>query len=311
MRCVLALVFVVPPLASALLNVKNLQEEHACAAEDTQHRAQLQNKLAGVCEEMCKQVGAYPKCAQCPGFVAPDSTPGVMTWDELLEYMDNLVSWGADTVKGWHKQASALQKSQHAALSVVQKKQLTTDGACAAEDLMHRSEVQNKLAGVCEDMCKSVGAYPNCAQCPGFVQPDSTPGVMTWDELLEYMDNLVAWGQDTIKAWHKEASAIQKDHHAVLSVVEARNTIEEKSCTAEDLQQRTQLQNKLAQVCEEMCKQVGAYPNCAQCPAFVAPDSTPGVMTWDELLEHMDNLVAWGQDTIKAWHKEASALQTS
>merc|ERR1712203_1166537 len=26
------------------------------------------------------------------------------------------------------------------------------------------------------------------------------------------------------------------------------------------------------------------------------PDSTPGVMTWEELLEHMDNLVAWGQD---------------
>merc|ERR1719449_121449 len=56
-----------------------------------------------------------------------------------------------------------------------------------------------------------------------------------------------------------------------------------------------------------MCKEVGAYPKCAQCPKFVQPDATPGVMTWPELLEHMDNLVAWGQDSIKDWHKQASA----
>jgi len=68
-------------------------------------------------------------------------------------------------------------------------------------------------------------------------------------------------------------------------------------------------QNKLAGICEAMCKEVGAYPKCAQCPKFVAPDSTPGVMTWEELLAHMDNLVAWGQDSLKSWRKEASALQ--
>merc|ERR1712151_912294 len=69
-------------------------------------------------------------------------------------------------------------------------------------DLSLRSQVQNKLAGICEDMCKEVGAYPQCAQCPGFVAPDSTPGVMTWDELLEHMDNLVEWGQGEIKGCH-------------------------------------------------------------------------------------------------------------
>merc|ERR1719389_116326 len=42
---------------------------------------------------MCKELGAYPKC-QCPDFVQPDATPGVMTWDELLEHMDNLSEWG-------------------------------------------------------------------------------------------------------------------------------------------------------------------------------------------------------------------------
>jgi len=50
----------------------------------------MQNKLASICEDMCKELGAYPMCAGCPNFVAPDSTPGVMTWEELLEHMDNL-----------------------------------------------------------------------------------------------------------------------------------------------------------------------------------------------------------------------------
>merc|ERR1719275_468712 len=104
-------------------------------------------------------------------------------------------------IMGWKKQASVLQKSQHAVVEAA--------GACAAQDVQRRIQFQNKLAGICEDMCKEVGAYPKCAQCPGFVAPDSTPGVMTWEELLEHMDNLVAWGQDTLKGWRKTASAIQ------------------------------------------------------------------------------------------------------
>ena len=87
------------------------ESSKACAAEDLKRRAQLQNKLAGECEDMCKEVGAYPKCSGCPNFVQPDSTPGVMTWEELLEHMDNLAEWGRDTIKGWTKQASALQKA--------------------------------------------------------------------------------------------------------------------------------------------------------------------------------------------------------
>merc|ERR1740130_529787 len=136
---------------------------------------------------MCKEVGAYPQCAQCPGFVAPDSTPGVMTWDELLEHMDNLVEWGQGEIKGWHSQAAKLIQEHNAALT------FNTEQGCLASDLSLRTQVQNKLSGICEDMCKEVGAYPQCAQCPGFVAPDSTPGVMTWDELLEHMDNLVEW----------------------------------------------------------------------------------------------------------------------
>merc|ERR1719484_170670 len=86
--------------AQAVFLEKNVQNDQACMAEDLQHRIQLQNKLAGYCEDMCKEVGAYPKCT-CPNFVAPDATPGVMTWPELLEHMDNLSEWGAGMLKEW------------------------------------------------------------------------------------------------------------------------------------------------------------------------------------------------------------------
>merc|ERR1719487_2290026 len=102
---------------------------------------------------MCKEVGAFPKCT-CPDFVAPDSTPGVMTWSELLEHMDNLSEWGHGELKSWRSQASALQKSQQAAA--------VSEEACLSEDLKVRAALQNKLAGVCVDMCKEVGAYPKC-----------------------------------------------------------------------------------------------------------------------------------------------------
>merc|ERR1719162_1584869 len=141
--------------SSALQKSAVVGSEKACVAEDLKHRAAFQNKLAGICEDMCKEVGAYPNCAQCPGFVAPDATPGVMTWEELLEHMDNLVEWGQGMIKGWKKRASsALQKSSAAG----------SEKACVAEDFKHRAALQNKLAGICEDMCKEVGAYPNCAQ---------------------------------------------------------------------------------------------------------------------------------------------------
>merc|ERR1719453_130150 len=205
------------------------------AATDLKHRTELQNKLASICEDMCKEVGAYPKCSQCPAFVAPDSTPGVMTWAELLTHMDNLSSWGAESIKGWKKQASAIQT------------QKAVDST--ATDLKRRTQVQNKLAGICEDMCKEVGAYPKCSQCPDFVAPDSTPGVMTWEELLTHMDNLSSWGAESIKGWKKQASALQTSQ-----------------VVSEDLKRRSLFQNKLAGICEDMCKEVGAYPKCSQCP---------------------------------------------
>merc|ERR1719168_227233 len=111
--------------------------------------------------------------------------------------MDNLVEWGQETIKGWKAQASVLQKSASGVAH--------GEAACTAEDLKHRAQVQNKLAGICEEMCKEVGAYPNCAQCPAFVEPDATPNVMTWEELLDRMEELEGWGHDQLKTWRKTA----------------------------------------------------------------------------------------------------------
>eukprot|EP00429_Kryptoperidinium_foliaceum_P107366 CAMPEP_0176260430 /NCGR_PEP_ID=MMETSP0121_2-20121125/39579_1 /TAXON_ID=160619 /ORGANISM="Kryptoperidinium foliaceum, Strain CCMP 1326" /LENGTH=58 /DNA_ID=CAMNT_0017600341 /DNA_START=48 /DNA_END=221 /DNA_ORIENTATION=+ len=41
--------------ANAVLSVKSVQLEQACEKADLQHRTQFQNKLAGACEEMCKE----------------------------------------------------------------------------------------------------------------------------------------------------------------------------------------------------------------------------------------------------------------
>merc|ERR1719160_2257285 len=90
MRAVMFLVLLAASSVSAVLHVGQKSEEHACETADLKRRAQFQNKLAGLCEEMCKEIGQYPNCAQCAGFVPPDSTPGVKTW---------------------RKQASVLQKS--------------------------------------------------------------------------------------------------------------------------------------------------------------------------------------------------------
>merc|ERR1740138_1973586 len=122
---------------------------------------------------------------------------------------------------------------------------------------------------------------------------------MTWPDLLEHMDNLSEWGHGELKAWVKQASSFMG--------IKAQSTQTEEACIAEDLKIRMAVQNKLASQCEDMCKEVGAYPKC-QCPDFVQPDATPGVMTWDELLEHMDNLSEWGHGELKAWVKQASAL---
>merc|ERR1740138_178762 len=103
---------------------------NACVANDLKQRINLQNKLAGVCVDMCKEVKAFPKCT-CPDFVAPDSTPGVMTWPELLEHMDNLSEWG-------HSQP---QNGGALVQKAVKLHEQDTQKACLSEDIKHRMQL--------------------------------------------------------------------------------------------------------------------------------------------------------------------------
>ena len=60
---------------------------------------------SSICEDMCKEIGAYPKC-DCPGFSPPDKTPNTRTWEEILESMDRKSELGSSSsIKGWKKQA--------------------------------------------------------------------------------------------------------------------------------------------------------------------------------------------------------------
>eukprot|EP00746_Dinoflagellata_sp_MGD_P164436 gnl/MRDRNA2_/MRDRNA2_93062_c0_seq1.p1 gnl/MRDRNA2_/MRDRNA2_93062_c0~~gnl/MRDRNA2_/MRDRNA2_93062_c0_seq1.p1 ORF type:complete len:121 (+),score=20.75 gnl/MRDRNA2_/MRDRNA2_93062_c0_seq1:131-493(+) len=100
-----------------------------------------------------------------------------------------------------------------AILSIVVRARLNHDGSgaiadrsCAKADEQNRLRLQTEIMGACEDMCKSVGAYPQCKACPHFEgKGDMTPGVMTWDELFEHMGNLRQWGRDQIGGMYKAA----------------------------------------------------------------------------------------------------------
>jgi len=168
--------------------------------------------------------------------------------------------------------------------------------ACVAEDAAARAMVQNRLSGVCEDMCKSVGSYPKNCQCPGYVDSsDSTPGLMTWDELLKHMSDLRAWGKETRKS---DASMSVLQHKArVMKAVQVS-----KACMSEDLKHREAFQLKLHDMCVDMCKELGQFPEHCTCPGYTdTTDKTPDVMTWDELLTYMDDVEGYSAESIKSW----------
>merc|ERR1719440_2392777 len=87
---------------------KNVQEQAQCPEDESRRMALFQSLTAlmkdanDACVEMCKNTGAYPNCA-CPRFEPPDSTPGVVTWDELYDIFDSLKDQGREMLKKYHK----------------------------------------------------------------------------------------------------------------------------------------------------------------------------------------------------------------
>merc|ERR1719426_375828 len=69
-----------------------------------------------------------------------------------------------------------------------------------------------------------------------------------------------------------------------------------------------------------MCKEVGACPvpagenvdcNCFGCSGFdkdAYASANDGIMTWPELLDHMENLGDKWEDAIKTWNKDYTLL---
>merc|ERR1719254_177100 len=108
------------PLAFLASGAFALKKSSSCEAEDLAVRAQLQNKLADVCVDMCKELGAYPERCTCPEYTdTTDKTPNVITWEELLKYIDGVEKLGHAKVMEWTKKyTSALQANKHAYASI-------------------------------------------------------------------------------------------------------------------------------------------------------------------------------------------------
>merc|ERR1719379_2949816 len=120
---------------SALQKVKSVSVSSACLSQDLKHRAMVQNKLAGVCIDMCKEVGAYPEKCTCPDYVdTTDKTPNVVTWDELLGYIEKVETYGHEKNQEWTKTYSAIQSSKRVVSAT-----FSASSACMQQDLKHRS----------------------------------------------------------------------------------------------------------------------------------------------------------------------------
>merc|ERR1719351_716351 len=109
--------------------------------------------------------------------------------------MSDLVAWGKETAKS----NIAMSALQHKARVL---KAVQVSKACMSEDLKERTVIQNKLHDMCVDMCKELGQFPEHCTCPGYKDTsDKTPGVMTWDELLTYMDDVEGYSAESLKSW--------------------------------------------------------------------------------------------------------------
>merc|ERR1719327_2330948 len=138
------------------------------------------------CEDMCKQLGAYPNC-QCPGFEGSPASSD----DERACYVkycqdpahpcptEEFVTCTKElttvSVLQWDSVFSHVSQSMDALLHNMRLgKAATTQhseaGRCGSNSKAVIALLQNKVEDMgvpCEDMCKQLGAYPNC-QCPGF-----------------------------------------------------------------------------------------------------------------------------------------------
>lgn len=167
----------------------------SCENRDKALRVLLQEKLGNLgvpCENMCKEMGVYPNC-QCPGFAGqPASADDNRACYE--KYCSDPTSpcpndafvtcvsenTAVSALLQWDNIFENLQNGTQAYLQMLKKFRMQKRSkvvGCQSKDVGVRVLLQEKIAtlGVpCENMCKEMGAYPDC-QCPGFAgQPASS-----------------------------------------------------------------------------------------------------------------------------------------
>jgi len=142
---------------------------------------------------MCRKLGAYPDC-QCPGFGGNPASAGDTRkcYEQSCQDPntpcpnDPFVTCVKESTKISALQWSALMQGIDSRLgSFVQqlkvakaKKVATSAESCQAKEKGKMALVQAKLAmfdAKCEDMCRKLGAYPDC-QCPGFAGEPASAG---------------------------------------------------------------------------------------------------------------------------------------
>jgi len=173
---------------------------------------------------------------------------------------------------------------------VVFKGEANRSAICEVQDKAQRALLQEQLAvfdAKCEDMCRSLGAYPDC-QCPGFGGNPASAGD-TRKCMDQYcQDPKTPCPNDAFVTCVKEATAVSAlQWSALMQGVDARlgSSVQPafvqasvESCQSADKSQRALLQEKLAVFdakCEDMCRSLGAYPDC-QCPGFGGNPASAG-----------------------------------
>jgi hypothetical protein len=160
----------------------------SCENRDRALRVLLQDKLGNMgvhCEDMCKDMGAYPDC-QCPGFAgmpasADDNRACIVKYcqdpdspcpnDAFVTCVKSNTEVSA--LLQWDSIFQKLQNGTNSYIQVMKKvreQKRSKVARCQKKDLAVRVLLQEKVASLgvhCEDMCKDMGAYPDC-QCPGF-----------------------------------------------------------------------------------------------------------------------------------------------
>jgi len=173
---------------------------------------------------------------------------------------------------------------------------LVSHSRCETRDFDNRVLLQTTMSvhGIqCEEMCKEMGIYPNC-QCPGFEgqPPTAEDARKCYTQHCQDKANpcpntgFVVCVKDTTMvspALLQWATILQRfgrnvKHSRGFAALQANATSGGTSCSAMDLYRRSAVEVGIASlgvVCEDMCKEIGEYPNC-QCPGFDGQPATAG-----------------------------------